>query len=59
MPAADPTFIRAAMEASATLLYAVTAMVILFGILTVVFSFGDRRVPAESRSEGHPQIRGT
>ena len=41
MPATDPTLIHAALEISGGLLYAVTAMIIAFGILVVAFSFRD------------------
>ena len=39
MPAADPTTIHAALEFSGSLLYAVTAMIIVFGLLVVALSF--------------------
>ena len=39
MPATEPTSIHAALELSGSLLYAVTAMIIVFGLLVVGFSF--------------------
>ncbi len=39
MPAADPTTIHAALEFSGSFLYAVTAMIIVFGLLVVALSF--------------------
>ncbi len=39
MYAAEPTMIRAAMEVSGSLLYGVTAAIVLFGLLVVAFSF--------------------
>jgi len=39
MPAADPTLVHAALEISGGFLYAVTEMVVAFGILVIAFSF--------------------
>lgn len=39
MPATDATSIHAALEFSGSLLYAVTAMIIVFGLLVVAVSF--------------------
>lgn len=44
MPAAEPTLIHAAMEASGSLLYAVTTMIVVFGVLVVALSL---RPPAD------------
>ena len=38
MTAADPTLIHTALEVSGGLLYAVTVMIIVFGLLVVLFS---------------------
>ena len=39
MPATDPTSIHTALELSGSLLYALTAMIIVFGLLVVAVSF--------------------
>ncbi|HLK50365.1 MAG TPA: hypothetical protein VKT49_19630 [Bryobacteraceae bacterium] len=39
MPATDPTLIHAALEFSGSLLYGLTAMIIVFGLLVVAVSF--------------------
>lgn len=39
MPAADPTAIHIALEFSGSFLYAVTAVIIVFGLLVVGLSF--------------------
>ena len=38
MPATDPNTIHAALEVSASVLYAVTAMILVFGLLVVAVS---------------------
>ena len=41
MPTADTTLLRHAMEVSGSLLYAVTTVILVFGLLVVAFSFRD------------------
>ena len=52
MPTTDATLLRAAMEVSGNLLFAVTALVMVFGVLVVALSF--RRVPARVPTQARP-----
>ena len=56
MPTTDTTLVRAAMEFSGSFLYAVTAAIILIGVLVVAFSFRET-APVASRqgSECEPR----
>jgi hypothetical protein len=52
MPATDSTLLQAATDFSGSLLFAVTALVTLFGVLVVALSF--RRVPARVPTRARP-----
>jgi len=52
MPATDATLLRAALEVSGSLLFAVTALVTVFGVMVVALSF--RRVPVRVPTQVRP-----
>jgi len=52
MPTTDATLLRTALDVSGNLLFCVTALVTLFGVLTVALSF--RRVPARVAMRERP-----